>query len=117
MRHALSAVFAREEFRDPALLGVHLTVTEVRASPDLKHMTAFVAALGREVTKVELAGLRRVSSFLRREVSNSVRLRFAPALHFQPDTALDYAMHIDEVMRRPEVQRDLQAKPDEDDKA
>jgi ribosome-binding factor A len=46
-----------------------------------------------------------------------VRLKFAPNLHFQPDTALDYAMHIDEVMRRPEVQRDLQAKPDEDDKA
>jgi ribosome-binding factor A len=117
VRHALSAVFAREEFRDPALQGLHVTVTEVRASPDLKHMTAFVAALGREITKEELAGLRRVSSFLRREVSHAVRLKFAPDLHFQPDTALDYAMHIDEVMRRPEVQRDLQAKPEGDDKA
>ncbi|MCA3298342.1 MAG: ribosome-binding factor A, partial [Roseomonas sp.] len=27
VRHALSATFAREEFRDPALQGVHLTVT------------------------------------------------------------------------------------------
>ncbi|MCA3381115.1 MAG: 30S ribosome-binding factor RbfA [Roseomonas sp.] len=116
VRHALSAVFAREEFRDPALQGLHITVTEVRASPDLKHMTAFVAALGREITKEELAGLKRVSSFLRREVSHSVRLKFAPDLHFQPDTALDYAMHIDEVMRRPEVQRDLQAKPEGEDK-
>ena len=51
VRHALSATFAREEFRDPALQGLHVTVTEVRASPDLKHMTAFVAALGREITK------------------------------------------------------------------
>jgi ribosome-binding factor A len=45
-----------------------------------------------------------------------VRLKYAPDLHFQPDTALDYAMHIDEVMRRPEVQRDLQAKPEGEDK-
>jgi ribosome-binding factor A len=40
VRHALSAVFAREEFRDPDLCGLHVTVTEVRASPDLKHLTA-----------------------------------------------------------------------------
>jgi ribosome-binding factor A len=107
VRHALAAVFVREEFRDPDLRGVHVTVTEVRASPDLRHMTAFVAALGRSLTAAELAGLRRVSPFLRREVARSVRLRYAPELHFEPDTALDQAMRIREVMRRPEVQRDL----------
>lgn len=107
VRHALSAVFAREEFRDPALHGVHVTVTEVRASPDLKHMTAFVSALGKDLTKDQLAALKRVSPFLRREVAHGVRLKYAPDLHFQPDTALNYAMHINEVMHRPEVQRDL----------
>lgn len=114
VRHALSAVFVRAEFRDPDLHGVHVTVTEVRASPDLKHMTAFVSALGRDLTAAELAALKRVSPFLRREVAHAVRLKFAPDLHFQPDTALGYAMHIDQVMRRPEVQRDLASKKDED---
>lgn len=113
VRHALSAVFAREEFRDPDLHGVHVTVTEVRASPDLKHMTAFVSALGRDLTEAQLAALKRVSPFLRREVAHAVRLKFAPDLHFQPDTALGYAMHIDEVLHRPEVQRDLVPKKDE----
>ncbi|MBR0662024.1 30S ribosome-binding factor RbfA [Neoroseomonas oryzicola] len=112
VRHALSAVFTREEFRDPDLHGVHVTVTEVRASPDLKHMTAFVSALGRDLTKEQLAALKRVSPFLRREVAHAVRLKFAPDLHFQPDTALNYAMHINEVMHRPEVQRDLATKKD-----
>ncbi|MBR0681019.1 30S ribosome-binding factor RbfA [Roseomonas eburnea] len=110
IRHALSAVFAREEFRDPELHGVHVTVTEVRASPDLKHMTAFVSALGRDLTDAQLAALKRVSPFLRREVAHAVRLKFAPDLHFQPDTALNYAMHINEVLHRPEVQRDLSPK-------
>ena len=114
MRHALSAVFVREEFRDPDLHGVHVTVTEVRASPDLKHMTAFVSALGKDLSKEQLAALKRVSPFLRREVAHAVRLKFAPDLHFQPDTALGYAMHINEVLHRPDVQRDLAPKKDEE---
>ena len=112
IRHALSAVFAREEFRDPDLHGLHVTVTEVRASPDLKHVTAFVSALGKDLTKEQLAALKRVSPFLRREVAHAVRLKYAPDLHFQPDTALEYAMHINEVMHRPEVARDLVHKKD-----
>lgn len=111
VRHALSAVFLRGEMHDPDLDGRHITVTEVRASPDLKHMTCFVAALGRAVTKEELQGLRRVQPYLRTQVARAVRLKFAPEMHFQPDTALDYAMKIDAVMRRPEVQQDLAPRP------
>jgi ribosome-binding factor A len=114
VRHALSGVFAREEFRDPDLAGLHVTVTEVRASPDLKHMTAFVSGLGRDLTAAQFAGLRRVSPFLKRQVAQAVRLRFAPDLHFQPDTALDYAMKIDAVLKRPEVTRDLSPSPARD---
>jgi len=113
VRHALAAVFAREEFRDPDLHGLHVTVTEVRASPDLKHMTAFVSGLGKDLTDAQFAGLKRASHFLRTQVARAVRLKYAPDLHFQPDTALDYAMHINEVLHRPEVQRDL-AKKDEE---
>ncbi len=111
VRHALSAVFAREAFRDPDLQDLHVTVTEVRASPDLKHMTAFVSGLGKDLTDAQFAGLRRVSPFLRKQVAHAVRLKYAPDLHFQPDTALDYAMKIDAVLRRPEVQRDLGPRP------
>jgi ribosome-binding factor A len=112
IRHTLAAVFAREEFRDPDLHDLRVTVTEVRASPDLKHVTAFVSALGKELTKEQLAALKRVSPFLRREVARSVRLKYAPDLHFQPDTALEYASHINEVMHRPEVARDLEPRKD-----
>ena len=114
VRHALSAVFMREEFRDPDLYGLHVTVTEVRASPDLRHMTAFVSALGKDLTKDQMKALKRVSPFLRSQVSRAVRLKFAPDLHFQPDTALEYAMHINEVMHRPEVARDLAPKTDDE---
>ena len=74
-------------------------------------MTAFVSGLGRDLTERQFAGLRRVSPFLRKQVAHAVRLKYAPDLHFQPDTALDYAMQIDEVLKRPEVQRDLAPRP------
>ena len=40
-----------------------------------------------------------------------MRLRAAPDLHFQQDTALDYAMQIARALNQPEVARDLVPKP------
>ena len=108
IRHALAGLFAHGEFRDPELAGETVTVTEVRVSPDLKNATAFVARLGRPDIDALMPALKRVSPWLRREVAHSVRLRIAPALSFQPDTALEYAMHVDALMRQPEVARDLE---------
>lgn len=110
VRHALAAVFERGDFRDPDLANARITVTEVRASPDLKHMTAFISGLGRDVPPEQFAALKRANAFLRGQVAKSVRLKFAPDLHFQPDHALDYAMKMDALLRQPEVTRDLGAK-------
>lgn len=107
VRHALAAVFERGDFRDPDLANARITVTEVRASPDLKHMTAFISGLGRDVPPEQFAALKRAGAFLRGQVAKSVRLKFAPELHFQPDNALDYAMRMDALLKQPEVQRDL----------
>lgn len=109
VRHALAAVFERGDFRDPDLANARITVTEVRASPDLKHMTAFISGLGRDVPPEQFAALKRAHAFLRGQVAKSVRLKFAPDLHFQPDHALDYAMKMDALLRQPEVARDLAA--------
>jgi len=115
IRHALAALFERGDFRDPDLANARITVTEVRASPDLKHMTAFVSGLGRDVPPEQFAALKRAAPYLRTQVARAVRLKYAPDLHFQPDTALDHALHMSQVLRRPEVARDLGPKPDTDE--
>ncbi|GBQ28349.1 ribosome-binding factor A [Gluconacetobacter sacchari DSM 12717] len=107
VRRVLADLFARTEFRDPDLADARITVTEVRLSPDLKHATAFVARLGRSDVEALLPALNRVSPFLRSRMSGSLRLRVVPEIHFQPDTALDYAMEVDALLRRPDVARDL----------
>ncbi|MFT8244702.1 30S ribosome-binding factor RbfA [Roseomonas sp. BN140053] len=116
IRHALAAVLARGDVRDPELSEARVTVTEVRASPDLKHMTVFVSRLGQTADKPLLDALKRSQPYLRTQVAKAVRLRVAPELHFQADTALDHAMHIDALMRRPEVAQDL-GKPAEESEA
>ncbi|WP_376099143.1 30S ribosome-binding factor RbfA [Roseomonas sp. CCTCC AB2023176] len=107
VRHALAAVLARGDVRDPELADARLTVTEVRASPDLRHMTCFVSRLGQAADRTLLDLLRRNQPDLRRDVARAVRLKFAPELHFEADTSLDYAMKIDALLKRPEVARDL----------
>ncbi len=113
VRHALSAVIERGDWPDDSLWDVRITVTEVRASPDLKHMTAFVSGLGRDLPADKMAALKAMAPWLRQQVARRVRLKYAPEIHFQTDTALDTAMRMDALMRRPEVARDLTQK-DED---
>ncbi len=110
IRHVLATLFARTEFRDPDLAGIIITVTEVRISPDLKHATVFVTRLGRSDIGACLPALKRAAPFLRSQIAHEIRLRVAPDLSFQPDTALDYATHIDGLLHQPEVARDLAAK-------
>jgi ribosome-binding factor A len=108
IRHVLAGVFARDPFRDPDLAGVQITVTEVRISPDLRNATAFVTRLGRSDVETVLPALTRAATFLRGEIAKVLRLRVAPNLSFQADTTLDYAMHVDALLRQPEVSRDLE---------
>lgn len=107
VRHALVEILAREDLRDPELTGVSVTVGEVRASPDLKHMTVFVSALGPNDPAVIARALDRSAGFLRGRLARSVVLRFTPELHFQPDVSYDEARHIDELLASPAVARDL----------
>lgn len=107
IRHVLAGVFGRGEIRDPELADVVITVTEVRIGPDLKRATAFVTRLGRSDIAGKLPALRRAAPYLRVQVAKQLRLRVAPDLSFQADTSIDYAMHVDELLRAPEVARDL----------
>lgn len=108
IRHVLAGLFERRDFRDPELAAAQLTVTEVRMSPDMKHATVFVARLGRSDVEALLPVLKRAAPFLRGQVAQAVRLRYAPDLSFQPDQALEYATKIDRLLHAPDVARDLE---------
>jgi len=114
VRHALADILRRDELADPALAGVQVTVGEVRASPDLKHMHAFVAPLGGGDAQALADALNRAAPFLRGRLGREVDLRFTPQLHFLADESYDEALRIDAALARPEVARDLRDGDEED---
>jgi len=107
VRHALVEVLQREELRDSALQGVDVTVTEVRASPDLKVARVYVAPLGEGDREAVAAGLNRCAGFLRGKLGREIDMKFTPELRFIADDRFDQASHIDELLAKPSVKRDL----------
>ena len=103
-------VLAREDLRDPELVGISVTIGEVRASPDLKHMTAFVSPLGAGDARKIATALTRAAGFIRSRLAKTAEMKYTPELHFIPDLSYDEAKHIDDLLRSPEVARDLASK-------
>src|SRR6267142_1915400 len=108
LRHALAQLLRPGELRDPALRDANITVTEVRVSPDLKNATAFVMPLAGANEAEIMAGLKRSAPFLKGRVAHTVELRQAPNIVFAIDSAFENAARIEALLRRPEVERDLQ---------
>lgn len=110
IRHSIAWALERGEVRDHAIVGVPITVTEVRISPDLKNATAFITPLGggdREVITSVTDGLNRAAPFFRRMIAKQLELRAVPKLKFIPDVSFDKASEMDALMRRADVARDL----------
>jgi ribosome-binding factor A len=108
IRRALSEILARGEVHDPELAHVSVTVGEVRVSPDLRQATAFVLPLGGENTAEVVRALGRNRSELRRLVPDRIDLRFSPELAFRADTRFDQMDRTREILRSPDVRRDLE---------
>ncbi|MDJ0949637.1 MAG: 30S ribosome-binding factor RbfA [Alphaproteobacteria bacterium] len=99
LRHALSAVLTRGDFRDPDLVNASITVTEVRVSPDLRNATAYVMPLGGADAELVAAALQRAAHYVRGQVAREVELRYMPALSFETDESFDQAARIDRLLR------------------
>lgn len=110
IRHAVSDILAREDLRDPDLIGVIVTVGEVRCSPDLRHANVFVSPLGddTEPGRAKLAAaLNRAAGFLRGRLGREIDMKFTPQLHFIADKSYDEATAIDRLLADPRVKRDI----------
>ena len=107
IRHALVEIFQREGFREPALQGVSLTVSEVRVSPDLKNASVFAAPLGGEQQAEVVDALNHAAPHIRGLLGKKIDLKFTPALKFLADETFAEAQKIDAILSRPEVARDL----------
>ncbi|MBY0302566.1 MULTISPECIES: 30S ribosome-binding factor RbfA [Sphingomonas] len=107
VRHVLSEILQRGDVHDDTLSSHMVSVTEVRMSPDLRHATVFVKALLGKDEEAVLKALRTNTAYLQREVATRVKMKYAARLKFLADESFDEGSHIDALLRRPEVARDL----------
>lgn len=82
--------------------GAMVTVTEVRMSPDLSlakvYVSIFPSAKSQEVMQIINDNSRSIRGELGRIVGR--QLRIVPELAFHVDSSLDYAEHIDELLKK-----------------
>jgi ribosome-binding factor A len=113
LRHALSEILARGDIRDPELVGVSVTITQVKPSPDMRHATVFCEPLGGRNAGPVIAALNRHKGFIRGAMGKAITMKFTPGLRFVEDTSFAEAEKIETILKSERVARDLQADSDQ----
>lgn len=108
VRHALVEILREEEFADPELTGVSVTVTQARMSPDLRHAMVFIVPLGGGHAGQVAKALNRHAKFLRGQLGRSIDMKFTPDLKFIEDESFDEAERINRLFDDPRVKADLE---------
>lgn len=82
--------------------GAMVTVSEVRISPDLSIAKVFVSIFPSSKQEAVMGILEENKKAYRGELGRQVasQLRIVPELDFYLDTTLDYAEHIDELLKK-----------------
>jgi ribosome-binding factor A len=90
--------FLTGDVRDPRIGFV--TVVGVDVSHDLTHANVRVSVMGTEEEKAKsIEGLGSAARYLRAKLSNQLRLRTSPELHFHLDRGIEHAQRIDRVLK------------------
>lgn len=95
MREELARLL--RELKDPRI--GFSSIIKVEVSGDLRHAKVFVSVMGSEEQKKEsMKGLVSAAGFLRSELSQAMRLRYMPELHFVLDTSIEHGSRIAQLL-------------------
>ena len=113
VRHALAEILARGDLHDPEIEAMTISISEVQMSPDLKLATCYLVPIGDADADLAAKALDKNRRFLRGAISKRVELKFSPELRFRVDTSFQTGSRIDDLLRSPNVRRDLGDRSDD----
>ena len=91
------SLILHDELKDPRLGFV--TVTRVEIAPDLRFAKVFYSVLGKEEDYAKTkAALDSALGFIRRQIAQRVKLRYAVELMFNEDRSTEYSVRIEEIL-------------------
>ncbi|MBQ3425476.1 MAG: 30S ribosome-binding factor RbfA [Clostridia bacterium] len=94
---ALDAII-RDELNDPRIQGTW-SIVRCEVTRDLRYCKVRVSILEEDVRRDFMAALKKAAGFIRRELGRRVDLRYTPEILFELDTNIEYAAHINELLR------------------
>jgi len=92
--------------KDPRVQQGMISVTSVDTTSDLRHAKIFLSVLGLHSEKEFLKGLKSASGHLRRELGNSLSLRYTPELQFELDKSIEHGARISSILNTLEIPED-----------
>lgn len=99
------------QIKDPRVdQGGLVSITRVDTTGDLRYSKIYLSVLGEINEKDFKKGLKSAAPWLRRELGNSLKLRYTPELVFELDRSIEYGAHISSIIETLEIPEE-----DEDD--
>lgn len=96
IQYALSKLIT--EVKDPRVQQGMISVTRVETTGDLRYAKVWLSVMGMQNEKEFMKGLKSASGWLRKELGNSVKLRYTPELVFEIDHSIEYGAHINSII-------------------
>ena len=76
--------------KDPRVQDTMISITHVETTPDLRYAKVYVSFLEEDKASDAMKGLKSAGGYLRREVSNDLKLRYTPELVWALDDSITY---------------------------
>ena len=90
------AQLIQKELRDPEI--GFISLSDVEVTRDLAHAKVFVTVFETEKAESTLTALKGSASFLRRRLSQEMRIRRVPELHFHHDASVETGQRMDSLI-------------------
>jgi ribosome-binding factor A len=84
--------------KDPRITSM-VSVTDVEVTNDLSYAYVYVSILGGDEAST-LTGLKSAVNYIRREVSQNVKLRHTPQIIFKVDDSIKNGMYMSDLIRK-----------------
>ncbi|MBI2414211.1 MAG: 30S ribosome-binding factor RbfA [Deltaproteobacteria bacterium] len=98
IKEEIASMILHGEIKDPRIGFV--TITRVELTPDFKDAKVFFSQIGSDSDKAKSRnGLNNASGFVRRALAKRLDLRHIPNVSFVFDDSLEYADHIEKVIK------------------
>ena len=92
--------------KDPRVQDTMISITHVEPTPDLRYAKIYVSFLQEERAKDALKGLKSAGGYLRRELGQSLQLRYTPELVWEQDDSITYGAKMLKLINSLEVNHD-----------